>query len=34
MLKNRFFSIFAVAALHSLAACGGGPSEEPQRGRE
>lgn len=24
MLKNRFFSIFAVAGLVSLAACGGG----------
>lgn len=24
MLKNRFFSIFAVAAMVSLAACGGG----------
>ncbi|HEX2094315.1 MAG TPA: hypothetical protein VHG28_18070 [Longimicrobiaceae bacterium] len=27
MLKNRFFSIFAVAALVGLAACGGGNNE-------
>jgi predicted small lipoprotein YifL len=28
MLKNRFFSIFAVAAMVSLAACGGDEAPE------
>ena len=28
MSKNRFFSVFAVAALVGFAACGGGEGEE------
>jgi hypothetical protein len=32
MLKNRFFSIFAVAGLVSLAACGGGDDAAEQQG--
>jgi hypothetical protein len=31
MLKNRFFSIFAVAGLVSLAACGGGDDAGEQQ---